>query len=67
MYLMSTISTEILEDKNYSEKMTCSVKTKKLIMLDCKQEFLYHHPELKGTKITQGQMLLQLAIFYLKE
>ena len=64
---MSEIPEEFFDDANYTEMLRCSKKTKALIMTDCKKEFLKHHPELIGTKITQGQILIQIAIFYLKE
>lgn len=54
-------------EKTYSVKLTVSESTKKLITEDCKNEFLKHHPELQGMKITENFIIRQLADFYLKE
>ncbi len=53
-------------EKRYSEKLTCSKSTKKLITDDCIEEFLKHHPELHGSNVTQNMILTQIANFYLK-
>ena len=57
---------------NYSEKsarvkLTVSQSTKDLIIKDCKEEFLKHHPEFDGMKITENFIARQIADFYLKE
>ena len=37
-----------------------------IIMQDCIREFIDHHPEFEGMKITQSFILRKLAAFYLK-
>ena len=58
---------ETSNEKTYSVKLTVSESTKKLINEDCKEEFIKHHPELKGMKITENFIVRQIADFYLKE
>lgn len=58
---------ESSSEKLYSVKLTVSPSTKKIVTEDCIQEFLSHHPELKGMKITENFIVRQLAQFYLKE
>lgn len=57
MYIMST---------NYDVKMCCSAETRDKIIYDCVEEYLKHHPEMRGKNITQGHILRQLAEHYLK-
>jgi hypothetical protein len=45
--------------------MTCDRETRNLIMEKCVEEFLTHHPELKGYNITQAYILRQIAEYYL--
>lgn len=52
-------------EKNYTDIMKCSKETKDLIMINCKDDFLEHHPEFKGVNITQGFMLKKIAEYYL--
>jgi len=33
---------------------------------ECKGEFIKHHPELKGTRITDDQLLNRIVQFYIK-
>ena len=47
--------------------LICSPKVRDCIMIDCKREFLEHHPEFKGMRITQNFMLQKLVDFFLKE
>lgn len=47
-------------------KMTVSPEVKKIIMVDCKNSFLEHHPEFKGIHITENFMLTKIAEVYLK-
>lgn len=53
--------------RNYSSCLHCSQETFDLIVKDCKEEFLKHHPELEGTHITQNQILNRLAKYYMGE
>jgi len=52
--------------KGYGEKLSCSKDTKNLIMSQCVDEFLRHHPELKGINVTQNMILNHIGNFYLK-
>ena len=54
-------------EKTYSVKLTVSESTKKLVNTECREEFLKHHPEIKGMKITENFIVRQIADFYLKE
>ena len=53
--------------KKYCERLCCSTETKNMIMTDCVEEFLSHHPELAGMKITQDFILRKIIDFYLKQ
>lgn len=53
-------------EKSYSAKLTVSKSTKELIVNSCKKEFLNHHPELEGMKITENLIVRQIAEFYLR-
>ena len=61
------VNKEAINEKKYSEKLSCSASTKNLIIEKCVCEFLEHHPELRGIKVTQNMILRQIAEFYLKE
>ena len=47
--------------------MTCTRNTRDSIMKECVEEFLRHHPEMRGMKITQSFMLEKLRLFYLEQ
>ena len=51
-------------EKQYSERLSCSKTTKKLILNDCIKEYLVYHPELKGLRITQSFILSKIARHY---
>jgi hypothetical protein len=50
--------------KNYHH-LTCSKETKKLIMEECKEEFLKYNPQFDGVLITQEFILKRIALSYL--
>ena len=51
--------------KNYT-KLSVDITTKKLVMTDCKKQFLKKHPEMLGLNITEDFMIKQLALDYLE-
>ncbi len=53
-------------EKGYRQHMVCSPTTKSLIVENCVEEYLKHHPEMKGFTVTHEHILRQLAEFYLK-
>jgi hypothetical protein len=53
-------------DPDYRRYMTCSQKTKNLIMIECKKEYLKHHPEHEEFSLSQGFMLSKIAQYYLE-
>jgi hypothetical protein len=53
-------------EKTYTEHLVCSKTTKKLILNDCVEEFLEHHPEFKGYNITQDFILRKIVEYYLE-
>lgn len=57
---------ENINEKKYTEKLSCSKSTKELILNECIKEFLAHHPEMKGANVTHNMILRQIAEFYLK-
>lgn len=56
-----------INEKGYEETLKCSKETKDLIINNCIEEFLDHHPELKGSHVTHNQILKQIAEFYLNQ
>lgn len=54
-------------EKSYRSHLLCSKEIKMMIMKQCVDEFLRHHPEMVGIKISQGFMLRRLALYYLGE
>ena len=61
----------MVNDKNYSARLTCSDKIKKYINNECKEKFLIEYPESEGSKITENQILTwlirsKLGLFYLE-
>ena len=40
---------------------------KERMMTECKEEFLAHHPEFRGAKITHNFMFRKLVDYYLEE
>ena len=55
-----------MTDKNYTERLSCSPKTKKRIMKNCIDEFKKHNPEFENFKVTQGMILDRISKHYLK-
>jgi len=51
----------------YKCHLVCSPETKKLIMEDCVEEFLEHHPEFEGMNITHNFILKKIGDFYLNQ
>ena len=51
--------------KHYKIHLTCSKKTADMIIQDCVREFVEHHPEFEGMKISQGFILKKIAEHYL--
>lgn len=47
-------------------KLTISSETKEKLMNECVKEFLIHHPELKGMKITEEFIARQVIEHYLR-
>lgn len=54
------------KDRHYTTHLTCSKKTANLIMNECIKEFLIHHPDFEGMRISQGFILKQVAEHYLR-
>jgi len=54
------------KERHYTESLRCSKTTKKLIMLDCIEEFLLYNPDFKGMKISQGFILKKIAEHYIE-
>lgn len=52
-------------ERKYSTRLSCSESTKKLIIDDCVEEFIAHHPELRGINVTHNMILRQIAEYYL--
>lgn len=52
-------------ERKYSTRLSCSESTKKLIINDCVEEFIAHHPELRGINVTHNMILRQIAEYYL--
>ncbi len=57
---------EEINERKYTARLACSESTKKLILNDCIEDFLSHHPELSGINVTQNMILRQIAEYYLK-
>jgi len=47
--------------------LVCDDETYQMITVDCRREYLKHHPEMLGSNITQKHILHQLAKFYLEQ
>lgn len=66
----SNINDEIVKEgineKKYKVHLTCSKETADAIMKNCVKEFLEHHPDFEGMKISQGFILKQIAEHYLR-
>lgn len=56
---------EEVNGKHYKIHLTCSKKTADMIMQDCAREFINHHPDFEGMKLSQGFMLKKIAEHYL--
>jgi hypothetical protein len=56
-----------LSSKNYERHILCSNESKKLIEEDCKKEFLNHHPEFKGLRLSNGFILSKIIKYYLEQ
>lgn len=42
-------------------------KEKKRLLDNCKKEYLFHHPEMKGIPLSQNFLLGKVIDFYLKD
>lgn len=47
-------------------RLVCSSETKILILNDCKEEYLRHHPEMRKVPISQEKILYEVARYYLE-
>lgn len=47
--------------------LVCSQDVYDMIVKDCIKEYIEHHPEMLGAKISQNHILRQLAKFYLEQ
>lgn len=47
--------------------LTCSQEVYDSINTDCKMEYVEHHPEMEGAKISQNHILKQISKFYLEQ
>ena len=47
-------------------RLSIKPKTKKMLMCECKTEFLRLHPEFSGFKITEDFILRKICEYYLK-
>lgn len=56
----------MVKERGYECHLTCSKETKKLIIEDCKKEFLKHHPEFKGMSISCGFLLKKIGVYYIE-
>lgn len=54
------------KESAHSVKITVSEDTKNLLLNGCKEEFLTHHPELKGMKLTENFLVRQIFEHYLR-
>ena len=53
-------------ESKYSSRLTVSDSTKNLICNGCRKEFLIHHPEFEGMKLTENFIVRQIAEHYLR-
>jgi len=52
--------------KGCNKQIVVSKETFDLIMEDCREEYIKHHPELEGGFISHNQLMIQIAKFYLR-
>lgn len=46
--------------------LVCSDEVFKSIVEDCMREYIKHHPEMEGAKISQNHILKQISNYYLQ-
>lgn len=46
-------------------KLWCHSTTKKKILIDCMNEYLRVNPQMRGVKISQDKILMEIASYYL--
>jgi hypothetical protein len=46
-------------------KLSCAKETSDLLLIECKEEFLKNHPEMKGMFLSQNFILLKVTNYYL--
>ncbi len=47
--------------------LVCSQEVYDIIVKDCAREYVEHHPEMQGAKISQNHILKQISQFYLNQ
>ena len=50
-----------------SRHVACSQEVYDMVVNDCKREYLEHHPEMEGAKISHNHILKQISKFYLEQ
>ena len=54
------------EENSYEQRLSCSKETKNLLLKDCTELYLRHHPEHREIKLSQGFILKKVVKFYLE-
>lgn len=47
--------------------LTCCQEVYEMIVVDCIREYIEHHPEMEGAKISQNHILKQISKFYIEQ
>lgn len=52
-------------ERTYIERIVCSPSTRKLLEKECRAEFLKHHPDMKGVRLSNDYILRRVCNYYL--
>jgi len=53
-------------ERDYSYRLCCSKEVHDLIVINCINEFIEHHPEFHDMKISHNFILRKIAEYYIK-
>lgn len=57
---------KINNNQRIKRHLVCNEEVHELITIQCVKEYLKHHPEALGSKISQNHILRQVGKFYLE-
>jgi len=61
------INEKLNNSQRVNRHLTCSQTVYDEITINCIEEYIEHHPEMQGAKISQNHILKQISKFYMEQ